>query len=99
MAAAPAILTPPAEESPMERRQNTTTAEWLADLKRTFHAVVMALDGGLLPAQVLPEHKAERLGRLLDRGEWRAVVEAADRHVTRMTHRQSTPPMSHAARP
>ena len=99
MAPAPAMLTPPAEESPNERRQNATTAEWLADLKRTFQAVVMALDGGLLPAQVLPEQTAERLGRLLDRGEWTAVVKAADRHVTRMNHRQSAPPVYHAARP
>jgi len=88
MAPAPAMLPPPADGFPNTLRRNATTAEWVADLRRTFEAVVMALDGGLLPAQVLPEHTAERLGRLLDRGEWKAVVEAADRHVTRVNQRQ-----------
>jgi hypothetical protein len=58
---------------------NAPTTEWLADLQFAFEAVVLALAGGLSPAHILPEHDAGRLGLLLTRGEWKAVVEAAAR--------------------
>jgi hypothetical protein len=60
---------------------NAPTTEWLADLQFTFEAVVLALAGGLSSAHILPEHDAGRLGLLLTRGEWKAVVEAAARHT------------------
>ncbi|MFB3779719.1 MAG: hypothetical protein ACE141_19020 [Bryobacteraceae bacterium] len=73
---------PVAKASPWPiHRMNASTAEWLADLQCTFEAVVLALAGGLSSTHILPEHDAGRLGLLLTRGEWKAVVEAAERYT------------------
>lgn len=53
------------------------TADWLADLTRSFEAARIALEGGLLPAQILPEQEAGYMARLLTPGEWQAVIDAA----------------------
>ena len=69
------------------RREKATTTEWLADLETSFEAAVIAIHQGLLPAQLLPQHDAGRLGLLLTRREWGAVVDAASRHLGQLESR------------
>lgn len=59
------------------------TADWLADVYRSFEAALIALEGGLLPPQILPEQNAGHMARLLTPGEWKAVIDAARAAVSR----------------